>query len=88
MSFDQILGQENAVAILRNALRNGRLAHAYLFIGPEGVGKRLTALTLAKAMNCQSPPGPGEACEKCPSCVKVNSSNHADVIFWSPKGKS
>jgi DNA polymerase-3 subunit delta' len=86
MSFDQILGQESAVAILRNALLNGRLAHAYLFLGPEGVGKRLTALTLAKAMNCKSPPRPGDACDRCPSCAKVNSSNHADVIFLEPEG--
>ena len=87
MSFDQIWGQEKALAILRNALRNGRLAHAYLFIGPEGVGKRLTAFTLIKAMNCQSPPGVGDSCEKCPSCIKVNTSNHADVILLEPEGE-
>jgi DNA polymerase-3 subunit delta' len=85
--FDQIKGQEKAIAILRNALGNSRLAHAYLFIGPEGVGKRLTALTLAKAMNCQSPPEAGDCCEKCPSCIKVNSSNHADVITMGPEGE-
>ena len=85
MSFDQILGQESAVAILRNALRNGRLAHAYLFLGPEGVGKRLTALTLAKAMNCKSPPRVADACDQCPSCAKVDSSNHADVIVLEPE---
>jgi len=88
MPFDRIIGQAKAVAVLRNALRNGRLAHAYLFIGPEGVGKRLTALTLFKAMNCQSPPGPGDCCEKCPSCIKVNSSNHADLIVLEPEGES
>lgn len=87
MSFDQIRGQEKAIAILRNALGNDRLAHAYLFIGPEGVGKHLTALTLAKAMNCQSPPEAGDCCEKCPSCIKVNSSNHADVIAVEPEGE-
>ena len=58
MAFDQIWGQESAVAILRQALLHGRLAHAYLFVGPDGVGKRLTALTLAKAMNCLAPPEP------------------------------
>lgn len=87
MSFDQIWGQEKAIAVLRNALRNGRLAHAYLFIGPEGVGKRLTALTLVKASNCQSPPEPAESCEKCSSCIKVNTSNHADVIRLEPEGE-
>ena len=88
MPFDQIGGQEKAITILRHALRNDRLAHAYLFIGPEGVGKRLTALTLFKAMNCQSPPEPGDCCEKCPSCVKVNSSNHADFIVVEPEGET
>jgi DNA polymerase-3 subunit delta' len=87
MSFNQILGQESAVAILRNALLNGRLAHAYLFLGPEGVGKRLTALTLAKAMNCKSPPEMADSCERCPSCVKINSSNHADVILVESEGE-
>ncbi len=87
MPFDQIKGQEGALAILRNAMRSGRLAHAYLFFGPEGVGKRLTALTLAKAMNCQSPPAEGESCEKCASCGKINSSNHADVIVVEPHGE-
>jgi DNA polymerase III subunit delta' len=88
MPFDQIEGQEKAITILRHALRNGRLAHAYLFIGPEGVGKRLTALTLFKAMNCQSPPEPGDCCEKCPSCLKINSSNHADLILLEPEGET
>lgn len=87
MPFDQIEGQESALTILRNAMRSGRLAHAYLFFGPEGVGKRLTALTLAKAMNCQSPPAEGESCERCASCKKINSSNHADVIVVEPQGE-
>lgn len=87
MSFDQVLGQEKAVAVLRNALRTRRLAHAYLFVGPEGVGKRLTALTLIKAMNCQSPPATGDSCERCPTCLKVNTSNHADVILLEPEGE-
>jgi DNA polymerase-3 subunit delta' len=86
MSFGQILGQEKAITILLNALRHTRLAHAYLLVGPEGVGKRLTALNLVKAMNCQSFPETGDACEVCPGCVKVNSGNHADVIYLEPEG--
>jgi DNA polymerase-3 subunit delta' len=88
MPFDQIGGQEKAVTILRHALQNGRLAHAYLFVGPEGVGKRLTALTLFKAMNCQNPPEPGDCCEKCPSCLKINTANHADLILLEPDGET
>ena len=86
MAFSQIWGQSGAIQILRQALIHDRLAHAYLLVGPDGVGKRLTALTLAKAMNCLAPPEPGEACEGCPSCLKTNSSNHADVVRIEPDG--
>ncbi len=86
MAFSQILGQDTAIQILRQALIHDRLAHAYLLVGPEGVGKRLTALTLAKAMNCLTPPESGEACEVCASCSKINSSNHADVVRIEPDG--
>jgi DNA polymerase-3 subunit delta' len=88
MSFDRILGQEKAAGILRHALQNGRLAHAYLLVGPEGIGKRLTALTLVKAMNCLSPPQAADSCERCPSCVKINTFNHADVIILEPEGEA
>ncbi len=87
MGFEEISGQKSAVSILRNALVKGRLAHAYIFTGLEGVGKRSTALMLAKAMNCQSPPEPGDCCGRCPSCVKVDSQNHADVISVEPQGE-
>jgi len=86
MAFSQIWGQNSAIQILRQALIHDRLAHAYLLVGPDGVGKRLTALTLAKAMNCLAPPEPGEACEACFSCSKINSSNHADVVRIEPDG--
>jgi len=86
MAFREIHGQESALSILRQALTHGRLAHAYLLVGPDGVGKRLTALTLAKAMNCLAPPEPAEACEGCSSCAKINSSNHADVVIVEPEG--
>jgi DNA polymerase III subunit delta' len=87
MGFSQILGQGSATSILRNGLINGRLAHAYLLVGQEGVGKRATALMLTKAMNCQSPPAPGDACELCPSCIKINSWNHADLLLVEPDGE-
>jgi DNA polymerase-3 subunit delta' len=86
MAFNQILGQNHAISILRQAMAHGRLAHAYLFAGADGIGKRLTALTLAKAMNCLAPPEAGEACEQCSSCLKINSSNHADVLLIEPDG--
>jgi DNA polymerase-3 subunit delta' len=87
MSFAGILGQERAVGILRNALRQDRIPHAYLFVGPGGVGKCLSAFTLAKALNCLSPPEPAECCEQCFSCIKINSANHADVVRLEPEGE-
>jgi DNA polymerase-3 subunit delta' len=87
MPFDQILGQENAVHMMRNALIKDRMAHAYLLVGPEGAGKRKTAIMLAKAMNCSSLPGKGDCCEICPSCRKVNGQNHADIIQIEAEGE-
>ncbi|MBI4496152.1 MAG: DNA polymerase III subunit delta' [Deltaproteobacteria bacterium] len=86
MSFDRIRGQEEALAALRQALERDRLGHAYLFSGPDGVGKGLTARALAKAMICPSFPAAKEACGGCPSCLKVDSSNHPDLILVEPEG--
>ena len=55
MTFDQILGHERQKEILRRALANNRIAHAYLFSGPDGIGKRLMALALARAIVCLEP---------------------------------
>jgi DNA polymerase III subunit delta' len=88
MAFNEIRGQNSPVSILRSALRKNRLAHAYIFTGPDGVGKRRTALMLAKAMNCQSSPEPGDCCDRCSSCRKIDSGNHADVISIEPEGES
>jgi DNA polymerase-3 subunit delta' len=60
----------------------GRLAHAYLFVGPEESGKTATALALAKVLNCEELAG-SLSCEKCPACVKVNSGNHPDIVTLS-----
>jgi DNA polymerase-3 subunit delta' len=62
--------------------QRGRLAHAYLFIGPPGIGKRLFAHELAKALLCESPPGSHlEACDKCPACVQVAAGTHPDFFI-------
>ena len=52
MSFKEIRGQASAVALLNGAIKSGRVAHAYIFSGPEGVGKRLAAINFAKGINC------------------------------------
>lgn len=75
-----IIGQEKAVALLESSLKKGRLSHAYLFLGPEGVGKKALALELAKAVNClQSEP----PCGQCNSCRRISSGHHADVISYN-----
>jgi len=77
MSFQSILGQEDAVERMRRALASGRLAHAYLFVGPDGVGKRLFARELTKTLMCDR--SDTDACDECRSCQLVESGNHADV---------
>ena len=83
MGWMDIQGQPLALQILQTHLRQQRIAPAYLFAGPEGVGKRLTALELAKALNCQQPEGP---CGQCPHCRRIIRQIHPDVHLLTPKG--
>lgn len=71
MSWSTIKGQPLAVRLLRQAIATNKVAHAYLFVGPQGVGKRLTALELAKSLNCLSPLADGSACDTCNACRKM-----------------
>ena len=84
MSFEGILGQERAVTQLKKALQSDRLAHAYLFHGPKGTGKKLMALEFTKALYCQAAP-PG-ACDACATCRKIANRNHPDVLLIEPEG--
>jgi len=87
MGFGEIKGQEKAIRLLRRSLEDGRLAHAYLFHGPEGVGKELTARNFAKLLNCSSPRN-GDACDRCVSCRSVQKGSHPDLIWLRPRGKA
>ncbi len=79
VSFDEVVGQEHVSTTLRNAIREGRLGHAYLFAGPRGVGKTSMARLLAKALNCEK--GPTETpCNKCELCVRIQDGSDTDVI--------
>ena len=78
-NFDDVIGQKNVVTTLKSAIQKNRLAHAYLFAGPRGIGKTSTARILAKALNCKSGPTL-EPCGKCSSCLEISQSRSLDVI--------
>ena len=78
-TFEDVIGQPHIVTTLRNAMRLGRIAHAYLFSGPRGVGKTSIARILAKAVNCANVKE-GEPCNTCDSCLGIDSGGYVDVI--------
>ena len=79
MSWEEIKGQDRAISFLKNVLIEGKLSGAYLFVGPEGVGKRLTAKNFAKMLNCEQGGNSFDCCDECPSCLKIDNFNHPDV---------
>lgn len=82
--FAQLRGQEKARKLIRRALASDRMAHAFLFRGPEGVGKQLFARVVAAAINCRNSQGTS-ACGECPSCRKFRSGSHPDFMVISPE---
>nr|MBO2469026.1 DNA polymerase III subunit gamma/tau [Bacillota bacterium] len=77
--FADVVGQEHVTRTLQNALRDGRIAHAYLFAGPRGTGKTSTAKILAKAVNCEQGPAP-EPCNRCAACEGIAAGSVVDVV--------
>jgi DNA polymerase III subunit delta' len=84
MRFNELYGHEKTISILKNAMAVGRIAHAYLFYGMEGVGKRSTASVFARALNCggEDPP-----CDNCASCRKAEHKNHPNIITIRAEGQ-
>ena len=78
-TFAELVGQEHVARTLQNALRQGRIAHAYLFTGTRGVGKTTTARILAKALDCELGPSP-EPCNQCSSCQAITMGSSLDVL--------
>lgn len=84
MSFRDIRGQDRAIGVLKGYIEQSHLQGGYIFAGPEGIGKRLTALTLAKAVNCKEQAA--DSCDSCPSCRKIDSNTHPDLHLLDPEG--
>jgi len=83
MPFSEIIGHERIVDLLKRAIRSGKIAHAYIFEGIPGCGRRKTALCMIQALYCTDARD-GDACGVCTSCRKVAAGNHGDVHLVSP----
>lgn len=80
MTFDSVVGQSALTTTLKNAVKSRKLAHAYLFCGPRGVGKTTCARIFAKAINCENPTADGEACNECESCKAFNEGRSLNIF--------
>jgi DNA polymerase III subunit delta' len=80
MAWAEVRGHAHQADQLRQAQRAGRLGHAYLCVGPEGIGKKRFATELAKTLLCEKPPTPFDACDRCPACAQVMANTHPDFV--------
>jgi len=87
LPFSQIIGQDRAIRLLKQAIGREKMPHAYLFVGLSGLGKTTTALAMAQALNCEAPQA-SEGCGRCKSCRQLLSGNHPDVAVVEPDGQT
>ena len=87
MGFENIIGQKHAIEQLRKSIISGEVNHALIFLGPESIGKRLAALSYAKALNCEAEIAVrnGDFCDQCRSCNLINLHQHPDVRLLTPE---
>ncbi len=84
-----VIGHDGAVNLLSRQIQRGRVSHAYLFTGPEGVGRRTLALHFAQALNCPQPLQPGEPCRECRTCTQIETMQQADLsIVRKPEDRT
>ncbi|MCI0338665.1 MAG: DNA polymerase III subunit delta' [Acidobacteria bacterium] len=90
MSFAKLIGNERNKEILQRLLERGQIASTFIFAGPDGVGKRQFALTMAKAANCQKAPVGGfgiDSCDECVRCRRIDAGTYGDVVTIQPEGQ-
>jgi len=85
MAFKEIVGQKQAIEVLRRAINENKLSQNYLFVGPEGVGKRLTAISFVQALNCKIEPL--EGCGECDICKSIEKLSYPDLFYLKPEGQ-
>lgn len=83
MPFSDVCGHSRQIAMLQKTIAGGRVAHAYLFSGLSGIGKKAVALAFAQTINCEAVPEPADACGHCPACRKIAAQNHPDLHVLS-----
>ncbi len=83
MSFSSIIGHDREIGILKGAIMKDRVAHSFIFCGPEGIGKRMTAMAFARALNCSEVVD--DSCGKCPSCRKIDGGGDPNVVVVLPR---
>lgn len=80
LTFDEVVGQDHVTRTLKKAVETGRISHAYMLAGPRGCGKTSTARIVARVINCENPPGDGNPCNSCASCLAVIQGSNLDVM--------